>query len=424
MSVFRSSKVLLLALLFMAGCATTSTSPQTATQSDLRTWDTTRYYNERILGKVVVYGALDLFKDAKVSISKETSDSKWYEVGMLGRNEKNEISLLEGKYTIHVRTSSWQHKAVSVTGGKTINLRLKDNAIEVSEAAPENFTLKKSGALESKFEFERKLKASFSIAYDLNATDEKKPVSVSVMGAVAEPVFKLNGAVVSHKTANNNSYVFSLQLNKGDNEFIVEAYGLDRNIVSQKYVLHIKTDKEIQDEIAAAKEAERARAEELRQRQIQLEIQAKAKKAEEERIAREGDASPDDIDCKKYGLKPQTQGYAECRMRLDLSRKESERARAMNLANIKTLENARQADLQRRYEEEQRQKQMNANRESRCELARAQGLAAPTMTGGWGESLQKGNEAYNACMAGLPAPQGTNIICQRQGANDLYCFRQ
>jgi hypothetical protein len=109
---------------------------------------------------------------------------------------------------------------------------------------------------------------------------------------------------------------------------------------------------------------------------------------------------------------------------LDLSRKESERARAMNLANIKALENARQADLQRRYEEEQRQKQMNANRESRCELARAQGLAAPTMTGGWGESLQKGNEAYNACMAGLPAPQGTNIICQRQGANDLYCFRQ
>jgi hypothetical protein len=78
-----------------------------------------------------------------------------------------------------------------------------------------------------------------------------------------------------------------------------------------------------------------------------------------------------------------------------------------------------QADQQTAQAESQRRQL-----ESRCELARAQGLAAPTMTGGWGESLQKGNEAYNACMAGLPAPQGTNIICQRQGANDLYCFRQ
>jgi len=44
---------------------------------------------------------------------------------------------------------------------------------------------------------------------------------------------------------------------------------------------------------------------------------------EKERIEREGDGSPDDALCKKYGLKPQTSGYAECRMRIDFAKAES-----------------------------------------------------------------------------------------------------
>lgn len=418
MSIFHQSKLLLVGLLFLAGCATTSSpNAHVSSQSDLRTWDTTKYYDQKLVGKVIVYGAWDLFKDAKVAVASESSKSKWYEVGMLGRNEKSELSLLEGNYIIHVRTSSWQQKAVSVAGGKTIALRIKDGDISVSESLPENLALKKSGALNTQYEFEQKIKANFAISYDLNVAGEKKPVSVSVMGAVAEPVFKLNGVVVSYQNVNSNNYTFSLQLNKGSNDFVVEAYGLDRNLVSQKYVFHIKTDKEIQDEIAAAKEAERIKAEEIRQRQIQLEIQARAKKAEEERIAREGDGSPDDVDCKKYGLKPQTQGYAECRMRLDLSRKESERAKAINLANIKAIENARQADLQRRYEEEQRQKQVIANRESRCELLRAQEYLRPG-NGSFADSALTANNAYENCMAGVPQIRTT---CNRDSYGNYSC---
>lgn len=49
------------------------------------------------------------------------------------------------------------------------------------------------------------------------------------------------------------------------------------------------------------------------------------KKNEEERIAREGDGSAEDLLCKKYGFKPQTNGYAECRMKIDFAQAESKR---------------------------------------------------------------------------------------------------
>jgi antitoxin component YwqK of YwqJK toxin-antitoxin module len=76
-------------------------------------------------------------------------------------------------------------------------------------------------------------------------------------------------------------------------------------------------DKEVQvwkDEIriAGQKESERMQREKV-----------DIARAEEERIIREGDGTPDDLLCKKYGLLPQTGGYAECRMRLDFARAES-----------------------------------------------------------------------------------------------------
>lgn len=101
-----------------------------------------------------------------------------------------------------------------------------------------------------------------------------------------------------------------------------------------------------------------------------------------------------DISCRGYGFELGTAGFAQCMMRLD----QAERQTA-------------QIQSQRR------------ELESRCELARAQGLLAPTATGGFGESVQRGTAAYNACMAGLPPPV-TRVICQRQGANEAYCFSQ
>lgn len=98
--------------------------------------------------------------------------------------------------------------------------------------------------------------------------------------------------------------------------------------------------------------------------------------------------------CRGYGFELKTPGFAQCMMKLD------------------------QADRQTAQAQSQRREL-----ESRCELAQAQGLLAPTSTGSFGESAQRGAAAYNACMAGLPPP-ATRVICQRQGPNEAYCFSQ
>jgi hypothetical protein len=87
--------------------------------------------------------------------------------------------------------------------------------------------------------------------------------------------------------------------------YVAKVKGLDGIEVSKKYTYYVKTQKDIDAEKALALENERKKIEAEKLRKVQLEKEALAKKLEEERIAREGDGSPDDLSCKKYGLKPQ-----------------------------------------------------------------------------------------------------------------------
>lgn len=386
-------------------------------QSDLWTWDVNNYYKEKIVGKVVVYGGKDLAKESKVSFANLKSINKEYYSGLINKNESNEITLLEGDYIFYVRTDLWKQKTIKVVGGETVYLLADGNDIVQTETIPNDILMRKRGAIASKNDFANLIKANISASYDLTGESLNKSVNVTVINSIIEPIFKLNNEFVQPESKKNNSYKLNVKLSKGDNNLIVEAMGADRKPVTKNFILHIKTDKEIQAEKLAAIEAERKRIEDERLKKIQLEKEAKAKKIEAERIAREGDGSPDDIDCKKYGLKPQTQGYAECRMRLDLSRKESERAQAINAANIRANENARKADLQRRYEEEQRQKQVIANRESKCQMLKAQEYLRPVM-GGFVESMQNANSVYDNCMAGVPQ---INTSCSKDGLGNINC---
>ena len=102
-----------------------------------------------------------------------------------------------------------------------------------------------------------------------------------------------------------------------------------------------------------------------------------------------------DARCRGYGFELRTTAFAQCVMKLD------------------------QADRQAEFAQRQRQEL-----ESRCGIAEAQGWVAPTRTGSFGEGAQNAMAARNACLAGLPPPRSTNIICQRQGPNDVYCFSQ
>jgi hypothetical protein len=99
--------------------------------------------------------------------------------------------------------------------------------------------------------------------------------------------------------------------------------------------------------------------------------------------------------CRGYGFELRTTAFAQCLMKLDQAEQQAES-----------------------------QKKQRAELESRCEFAKAQGWLAPTTTGSFGEGAQRAAAAYNACMAGLPPPTSTRVICQRQGPNDVYCFSQ
>jgi len=99
--------------------------------------------------------------------------------------------------------------------------------------------------------------------------------------------------------------------------------------------------------------------------------------------------------CRNYGFEPRTTAFSQCLMQLD----QAQRQVALAFSQRKA-------------------------QESRCEFARSQGLLAPTRTGNFVESLQRGNEAYSACMAGLPPPRSMNIVCQRQGRDQVQCFSQ
>ena len=52
------------------------------------------------------------------------------------------------------------------------------------------------------------------------------------------------------------------------------------------------------------------------------------RKMEAIRIARDGDSSSDDLVCKKYGFKPNTQSYANCRLQIDMAKQEMQRQQA------------------------------------------------------------------------------------------------
>lgn len=415
MNVISKIKLVTMCLLLVS-CA--SKAPETSSNrvtSDLWTWDTSKYYDEKILGKIIVYASNDIGKESKVTFTNLSYvANKEYIAGTIDSNQANEIALLEGDYIFYVRTNSWQQKIVKVRGGETIYLKSNGKEIVVESNLPDDVSIRKRGSIYSKSDFVSKIKAFTALSYDLNAEGSSKPVDVLVGNNMTEPSFTFNGSAVFPEKKNKSNYKLLLKFNKGDNELVIDVIGFDKAPLKKSYVIHVKTDKEIALENNAARELERKMAEDERQKRVQLEKEAKAKKAEELRIAREGDGTPDDLSCKKYGLKPQTQGYSECRMRLDLSRKEGERLQA---ANAKAKDDARKAELERRYDEAQRQKAIVANRESKCRMIQSAEYAKPAL-GGFFESMNRANSAYDNCMEGIPQ---INTTCSKDVFGNINC---
>ena len=64
--------------------------------------------------------------------------------------------------------------------------------------------------------------------------------------------------------------------------------------------------------------------------------------AEQERIKRDGDGSTDDILCKKYGFKLQTNGYAQCRMQIELAKSQAQEQQRQYESQVAEQEKARE----------------------------------------------------------------------------------
>jgi hypothetical protein len=64
---------------------------------------------------------------------------------------------------------------------------------------------------------------------------------------------------------------------------------------------------------------------ELEESDLRKERLAKEKKKSMEslRQAREGDGSSDDLTCKKFGFKPQTANYADCRLKIEIANRQA-----------------------------------------------------------------------------------------------------
>ena len=139
-------------------------------------------------------------------------------------------------------------------------------------------------------------------------------------------------------------------------------------------------------------EARALRAEQQRREQL-AKIEAERQQEARRKAAIENQ-------CKAYGFAQGTTPYSQCLMKIDAAQQAAA---------------ARQAEIA----------QQRAQLESQCSMIRAQAWQAPTQTGSFFEGLNNSNAAYNNCMAGLPPPpQRLNVICNKQGLDQIYCFSQ
>lgn len=121
--------------------------------------------------------------------------------------------------------------------------------------------------------------------------------------------------------------------------------------------------------------------------------------------------------CESYGLNFGTGDFAQCMLLQERQSNEADQVEAINLQNTKAIEDANKAELQRRFDDEQKRIAEVKNRESKCMFVKAQEYARPVL-GGFFQSMQNANNAYDNCMAGIPQ---INTTCNRDALGTISC---
>ena len=403
--------LLIISTLILTSCTTVNTTGPTSTEiSDLRYWDTSKYFSAKFMGEVLIFTNEKMEQGITLRlVDKNKSDNKYF-IGKFDLSRGYKIALMPGNYEIDVSDEPSLFKKgairkinIRIDGGRKINLNIVSDTISVVDETFEKPRNIEAGTIYFSREVENIVNPKI-IIHSTSVTGAVATVKVGELNRYKNPEFIFNGEKISYTDVynfmqRNFQYTFELNLKDGPNKFEANIVNIDGKIESVKFEYYKKSAKEVAQDVMKKQRQEEERI-------IKLENEKKAAIAERERIEREGDDSPDDKSCKRYGLKPQTQGYAECRMRLDLSRKEDQRQN-------KVLE-------QNRIQREQNElNAANANDAliSKCQFVKASEYLKPTL-GGFFESMQRANSAYENCMNGVPT---INTTCSKDAFGNINC---
>jgi len=216
----------------------------------------------------------------------------------------------------------------------------------------------------------------------INATAERFEITLEVSKnpelnrtfTVSDSIIGLLNIEEVMSKANKNSKVFITCLNclKAGMPTIVEGdFRLYREFEFKKTVGEYRAEIAERKRQEVISKREYAKLQELQNKQNEENF--KKAQIEEARLAKkiaiEGDGSSDDITCKKFGFKPQSSGYADCRLKLEVASRQA------------TQQQAQYDEQKRQYDEQKRQHEAQLAEQKRQRQVGA-GLALMQMSSG------------------------------------------
>lgn len=121
--------------------------------------------------------------------------------------------------------------------------------------------------------------------------------------------------------------------------------------------------------------------------------------------------------CETYGLKFGSGDYAQCMLTQERLVNEAALAKSKSIESSRASEDTRKAELQKTYDEQQQRNAEIKARESKCLFVKSQEYLRPVL-GGFFQSMQNANNAYDNCMAGVPQIITT---CSKDGLGTITC---
>jgi len=312
---------LVLSILIISGCASLPSIYPNAFKY-FEPEELSNRYEKREVGKVEIFTGQNFNERSNVHIYSTDLNVN---IGYIGENEGYVFYLPENSYRFWLSTGTTKlvSEVFDIKGGETITYRwdkVGQKPIRVSSMPNEIKVLSKgspyySGQLDARlFQIGRERQPKFEYKYN-EPTNGNIKLTIKILSTNSIQIFQVNG-IDKMELLDGGNYVVELfeKVKVGYNDFQIKIVNKQGYEAVEYFNVRVYSEKE------KIELAENARLERLK-----IEREALAKKLEEERIAKEGDGSPDDLLCKKYGLKPQTYGYAECRMRVDFAKAESKR---------------------------------------------------------------------------------------------------